>query len=437
MFLVYCIRFKPHSTMKKFFFALFLTSSLLTYGQSNEDISNIYIKRAQKSFDNLEIDKSLSNFNKAMKYVDSIASPSIAKLGAFIHYELSNYTETKEYATQYFALVKKRNEEEYTEMLDIYVTVTEEIEKEEAEQKRLEALRIKEEKHGKKIDSLKVVWENKAALLSLKVDTIYNFQKNNSAVYKENNTIGIINDKGIPLIKATTYTAFKRFDGYILLLDKAIHPSKIYCYNTETKQGFLLPDISNFNTLSTHYNAITLPRGNDKLILYPNNALRVIEFDLKRQKMIVIANEKELLKNLKRADKIAKYNKEGQVKINKQWLSFGGHIGGGIYVLFNADYSVYGYLCSIDGTLLKSETHPYLGVYHNNTVEVIKEDKTFWMNQNGTQIEMSKDLSGDYTGTSRIVKLSNGNYQILENDVIVLGDERLENKTLFIEKNIN
>ena len=44
--------------------------------------------------------------------------------------------------------------------------------------------------------------------------------------------------------------------------------------------------------------------------------------------------------------------------------------------LFNADYSVYGYLCSIDGTLLKSETHPYLGVYHNNTVEVIKEGKT-------------------------------------------------------------
>ena len=84
----------------------------LTNAQSNKDIASVYIKRSEESLSNLEIELSLVHFNKAMKYMDTITSSKVAKLGAFIHYELNNFGDAQILAKQYFVLVKNKRTEE-------------------------------------------------------------------------------------------------------------------------------------------------------------------------------------------------------------------------------------------------------------------------------------------------------------------------------------
>lgn len=62
-------------------------------------------------------------------------------------------------------------------------------------------------------------------------------------------------------MEADTYKSIKSFDGYILLLNQEENPTQIYSFNSKTKEGFMLPKISDFNTLSTHYGNVMLPRG--------------------------------------------------------------------------------------------------------------------------------------------------------------------------------
>ena len=53
-----------------------------------------------------------------------------------------------------------------------------------------------------------------------------------------------------------------------------------------------------------------LPRANGKLVTYPNNVAKPFVFDLNEKKIIEITNEKEILKNLDKADVITKYNND-------------------------------------------------------------------------------------------------------------------------------
>ncbi len=413
-------------------FSLFITTFI--FSQSNKEIASVYIKRATESLNNLEIKRSLVDFNKAMKYTDTIISADVAKLGTQINYELSNYAEAKVYCKQYFLLVKNKKTEEYAELLELSVDINEEIELGLKEQQRIEEERLKKEKELQRIDSLKTVWQTKSESLSIKVDSLYNFNKNNLALYTNNNLFGIINDLGEIIIEAKEYEDAISFDGFIILKNKINNPTKLYCFNTNTNSGFLIPNISDFNTRSTHFGQVMLPRANGRLVTYPNNSKEPFVYDLNLKKNVRIANQKELFKDLKKNDIIDKYNSDGEVKKGKVWYVFGGHLGGGIHPLYAEEgYDLKAFLFSIDGKILDTASgYKYLGAFYNSKSQAFNGTNTSWLNQNGTKVSDAKDEAENYKGNSKVIKLENGAYQIIQDGVIILGKERLEKIGIFL-----
>lgn len=417
---------------------LILTCIIFTntfYAQSDQDIANVYIKRSQESLGDLRFDESLEYYQKAMKYMDTITKSDVAHLGMRIYFELNDYAGAQNYGKQYFALVKNKKTQEYLESLDLYVTITERLETEQEELRKLERERIEKEKELRRIDSLKTVWESKSNLLSIKADSIYKLNKSGSALYYVKGSYGIIDDSGNFIIEANEYKHGMAFDGFIVLTDNVLSPTKVYVYDTISKTGYLLPSVSDFNSLSTNYGYVMMPRANGRLVMYPNNSLKTLVYDLKEKKIVRVANEKELFKTLRKTDKIDKSNSDGQVKVDKEWYNFGGHLGGGIHPLYNNDYSLYGFLCSIDGTILKASEYSYLGANYNNKSQAIKGGKTFWVDQNGKEVSAPKDESGEYKGGSHIIRIENGNYQIIKDGIIILGDKRLEKMVDFLRGN--
>ena len=425
--------------MKKILFTLvFIFTFAFSYGQTNEEIAGVYIRKAEKNYSNIEIDDAAKNFSKAIKLLDTVNKASIARLGTLIQFELREYDEAKKYARFYFKLVKNKKTEDYTQLLDLYVTIEEELEKIELEKLKQEKARLAREKETRRIDSLKTVWQNKADALTLKITSIDVFNKNNISVFKKGEFIGIIDDLGNSIVKADTYKAVKNYDGFILLLDKEKEPTKIYSYNTHTKSGVLLPSVSEFNTLSTHYGNVMMPRGNGTIVTYPNNSFKAYIYNVNTKQFAKIADEKALFKELKKADKIDKYNKDGQVKLGKEWYNFGGHIGGGIYVLYKPDYKLHGFLCSLDGTVLKTNNYQGIGAFHNGKYHVVNDGESYWVNQNGTKVSTPTNETGKYTGNSKIVSLQKGGFQIHQKidgyNYIVLGNEKLEFLEDFLRK---
>ena len=412
--------------------------SLSTFGQSNKEIAGVYIRKAQANYSNLEIDEAAKNFGKGIKLLDTITRSDVARLGALIHFELSEFKEAKGYAKQYFALVKNKKTETYSQFLDLYVSIEEELEKVELERQKQEKARLAREKELRRIDSLKTVWKNKSDALTLKFNSVQAFNKNGIAVFQKGDFFGVMNDLGAVLVEPNTYENAKNFDGYILLLDKKENPTKIYCFNSKTKKGFLLPNISDFNTLSTHFGKVMLPRGSGRIITYPNNSLKALVFDIATKKFISVPNQKDLLKDLRKTDKIDKYNKDGQVRINKVWYDFGGHVGGGIYPLYLPDYTLYGFLCGIDGRVLPANEYNNIGAFYNGKAHVANGEDSFWVNQNGTKVPPATNEAGNYAGKSKLVKLEGGGYQIHQEydgqKMIVLGVEKLEPLEEFLRK---
>ncbi|MEO9570613.1 MAG: hypothetical protein ABJH82_12060 [Polaribacter sp.] len=424
--------------MKKIILAfLCLLTFAVSNAQSNKDIANVYVKRSFESLESLDVDLSLEHFNKAMKYMDTITSSKVARLGTIIHYELTNFAEAQTYAKQYFLLVKNKKTEEYLNFLDLYVNINEELEAQIAEQKKVEEERLRKEKELRRIDSLKTIWKTKSESLSLKVDSIYKFDKNNLAIFKANNYYGIINDSGEIILKADLYKDVLSFDGYFVFKNKEQEATKIYCYNTNDKSGFLLPSPSDFNMLSTHYGQVMLPRGNGRLVTYPNNSYAPMVYDLNVKKNVKVANKQDLYKSLKKNDIIDKYNKDDELKINKEWYNFGGHLGGGIHPLYiKNNYKVHSFLCSVDGKMLRTTTrYQFIGAFYNNKFQAIKDNEFVWINQNGTKVSAPDNESGVYAGNTKVVKLTNGSYQLNKDGVIILGNEKLEKMAEFLRSN--
>jgi tetratricopeptide (TPR) repeat protein len=431
--------------MKNFLLAVFCVFSFCTLNsQSNNEIAKVYLKRSQESLTSYrgninpsDLDESLDHFSKAMKYTDTITSAKTARLGTLIYYEKSDFKEARVYIKQYFQLATNKSSDEYTELIEISVDINEKLEAQLLAEKKIEEERIRKEKELRRIDSLKVIWNAKSELLSLQLDSIYKFDKNNLALFNNEGSYGIINDKGEVVLESDDYKAALAFDGYVLFMNKLQDPTKIYCFNSGTKEVFMLPLVSDFNLLSTHYGKVMLPRGNGRLVLYPDNAYGPMVYDLNVKKIVRVANKKELFKSLKSNDIIDKYNKKDEVKINKDWYSFGGHVGGGIHALYlEDDYNVHSFLCSIDGNILYADSdYQYLGAFHNNKSQAIKDNKTVWVNQNGTKVSTAKDDAGEYSGSSTLTRLNSGAYQITQDGVIILGKERLEKLPVFLRNN--
>ncbi|MFK8060182.1 MAG: hypothetical protein AB8B78_08845, partial [Polaribacter sp.] len=225
----------------------------LSNAQSKNEIAGVYIKRAEKVIEeSIDFKEARVLFEKGMKYMDTITNSKIARLGTEIYFELNEFKTAKDYSKQYFLLVKNKKSEEYANQLELSVTIDEELELQLIEEQRLEQERIKKEKEIRRIDSLKIVWQNTSNSLSLKLDSIYTFNKNNLALFSNKGNFGVINDKGEIIAKADEYPVAVQYDGFILMQNKQTDPTKIYCFNTKNQTGFLLPSPSDINPLSTH-----------------------------------------------------------------------------------------------------------------------------------------------------------------------------------------
>lgn len=424
--------------MKKLLLALFCAAFFSTsYAQNDADIANVYIKRANAVIEeSIDFKEALVLFEKAMKYMDSITKPSVADLGARIYFELENYREAQRYSKQYFIISKNKKTDEYLQQLDLFVSINEELELQIEEEVRIEEENKRKAKELKRIDSLKTVWQNTSKRLSIKVDSIYKFNINNYALYSKSGKFGIINDKAEIIIEANEYQHSMSYAGFILLQNKEKEPTKIYYFNSNNATGALLPLPSDFNVLSTNYGKVMLPRSNGRLVTYPNNSYEPMVYDLNQNKIVKVSNKEQVFKDLKKNDIIRKYNNDDEVKVDKEWYSFGGHLGGGIHPLyFEKNYKAHAYLCSVDGTMLfATSSYDYIGAFHESKAQAVKGNNTSWINQNGTKVSESKDRMAKYEGNSKVVKLEKGVYQIFKDGVIVKGTETLEKMPEFLRK---
>ena len=421
--------------MKKVFVLLGLLFSIFSYAQTNDEIAGVYLKRARKVIEeSIDFKEAKVLYEKAMRYVDSVKTSDMAMLGARIYYELEEYKTAKRLSKKYFALVKNRKSEEYEDQLELAILITEELEQQEEEQKRLEEARIKKEKEIKFIDSLKTEWRSKAKSMVLPFDGIDAFNKYQVAIYRFKGKVGLLSDVGEIIVEANDFEDVVSFDGIFIFKDKANEPSKLYYYNMSTSEGFDIPALSTFNTLSTHYGTVMLPRANGQLVTYPNNSYEPFIFDLNTRSVVRLENQKELFKSLRKSDAIDKYNNDGEVKKDKTWYTFGGHLGGGVHPLYEENYVLSGFLFSIDGTFFSAKTdYQYIGPFYNNTMQAIQGNETIWVNQNGTKISSVEDQSKEYSGESRVVK-TDGGFHIMQGDKIVLGDDKLETIEDFVAR---
>lgn len=417
--------------------------------QKKSAIANYFIKRATTAIEtSYDFNTALSDFEKAIENIDTISDRKIASLGSSIYFELHHkkpsieeklefLKKAKEYSDLYFHLHKDETSEEYNANVPRSIKIMEATEVLEEELEKKKQALIKKQKELKRIDSLKTVWQNKYNSLVIKVDSIYKFNENNIAVYSKNGFLGIINDVGEILFEANEYKDALVFDGYIILKNSITEPTKLYSFNTNNSEVFLLPRISDFNPLSTHYGTVMLPRGNGVVVTYPNNSYKPFIYDLSTKEVIKFTKDlQDLFKDLKKADKIDKYNKDNQIKIDKNWYNFGGHLGGGVYPLYEAENpKLFGFLCSLDGSLLRaSSDYKAIGTFYNNNFQAISDTESFWINQNGTKLNQVKEEAKDYAGNSKIKKLDTGGFHIMKEGLIILGEEKLEKMSLFLQK---
>ena len=424
--------------MKNLLLTLFCVSFFLnSYSQNNSEIANVYINRANTVIaESIDFKQAAVLFEKGMKFMDTITKPSVADLGAKIYYELQKYNEAIKYSKQYFVIAKNKTSDEYVQQLDLYVSIKEKLDLQLAEELRLKKEKLKKEKELRKIDSLKTVWKNSSKKLSIQVDSIYSFNGNNYALFNKKGKFGIINDKAEIIIEANEFANAVNYAGYILMKNKEKEPTKIYYFNTNNGVGALLPNPSDFNSLSTNYGYVTLPRANGRLVAYPNNSFEPMVYDLNENKTVKVSNKEQVFKDLKKNDIIKKFNKDDELKIDKEWYAYGGHLGGGIYPLYlENDYKVDAFLCSVDGTMLfTASNYDYIGAFDEGKAQAIKDDTVSWINQSGAKISDAKDKKAKYTGNSKVIKLEDGVYQILKDGVIIKGKETLVKLPEFLRK---
>lgn len=404
------------------------------FSQTNSEIAGVYINRSEEHFNNAEFDAALEIFNKALKYLDSVPDSRVAKLGTLLHFEHGRFFEARSYSTSYFELVKDKTTEDYKIMLDTFVTIQDEIDKYIKEQKAIETKRLAEEREARRLDSLNKLWIDLSKSFAIRIDSIYKFNKYNLAVFSKDNQLGIIDDVGTIVHPPQHFNHFITYDGYVLLMDKKQDPTKIYVYDFNAKHGFLLPSVSVVSPNATHYGKVMLPRANGLIITYPDNSNKAFVYNVKEKSFLETEELKEFLKRLKKNDIIEKY-KDNQVRLNKQWLTLGSHLGAGIYELYE-NQNRFGFLNTSDGKLWNADFYNYLGGFYDGNFEVLEGEKRFWMDPEGIKGTTNKNENGSYSGTSRFIKYNDGIYVILQNrdgkDYLVHGEKTLLNQKQFV-----
>ena len=114
---------------------LCIISFTFTNGQSNTDIANVYLRRAKEAVETkVNYKEALVQFEKALKYLDSISDKNLATLASSIYFE--NYqlqTTDKEkiaflknsetYRRRYFVLEQDNTAEGYIKNLESLILI--------------------------------------------------------------------------------------------------------------------------------------------------------------------------------------------------------------------------------------------------------------------------------------------------------------------------
>ncbi|MGJ8743023.1 hypothetical protein [Polaribacter sp.] len=432
--------------MKKLLPLLFcVLISFTQNGQIKKTIADLYINEANNIIqDRIDFKQALVSFNKALTHMSRVTSTDVAQLGALIYYENEQYKKAKEFVNIYFSLKSQDSSEEYENLLAFKTLIDNQLNNKDSNGNLIKNTGYQKSKgytaiFGRsrdlnKIESLKSVWKEKSKELVLKVDKIYPFNKNKVALFLKDSYFGILNDDGNIVITADEYKSAMKFDGFILFLNKPLNPTKIFCYNTVTKDGFLLPKVTAFNTVSTHYGRVMLPRANGLLVMYPNKSYETMIYDL-NQKKIIKSDEKVGFYNDLQSKKIIQdYSINGKVEKNNKWYDFGGSLGGGIYTLYTIkSHHVDSFLFSASGKVLKTvPIYQYLGAFYNNAIQAIFRNKTIWLNNKGKKVRAPIDEYGDYKGSAKVVELESG-FHIIKDNIIVLGEKKLETMDEYIK----
>ncbi|MFC2127659.1 hypothetical protein ACFLRU_04685 [Bacteroidota bacterium] len=392
--------------MKKILFLFTFLLSTILFSQSNKEIAGIYLIKSEEKLKIKELDQALSYFDKAKKLLGTVTSAKVEELGTMIYYHLKDYAKSKEHAKKYFELEKDKTSESYSQVLYLYVDLEEQIEiqKELERQKReVEMFALKKQQ---RLDSLKNVWSIKANSLVVEADTIYKFDKNGVGVFKSlTGHFGVISDTGKELVAPGSYSNFYHFDASIVLMEGVSEqPTKITVFNTNTLVEKIIPPVTQFNALSTHYGRVMIPRDNQYLVCYPNNATKVAVYDLESNSLLPTPNLEKYFKFWKDKKVIKKYTKDNQIKIDKDYLSFGGDLKGFI-VFYTETGSIYAYISS-GGKIIYTTQYSNIGTFCNGFAEAIKTDgQQVWINENGLETAILLNKNGAYSGTTVVEKV--------------------------------
>lgn len=418
---------------KLFFFFFFCT--LTVFAQTNAEIAGIYLTKSEEELANKNLNQSVEYFEKAKTLFEGKTTIKVEEQGTFLYFALQNYIQAKEHAKNYFALNPDKKTDRYKEVLFLYVELEELIEKQKEIEKQQNIERLLAIAKQRKLDSLKTTWKNLAAKMVVEADSIFAFDKNGIAVFKNSKgKYGLIDDKGNEIVTAT-YNNSCSFDAIVLLFEGIKdQPTKITAFNTNTKELKTLPAISQFNALSTHYGKVMLPRSNNVLICYPNNTNKVAIYDLTTNSLKPSTDLERYFEHWKDLDVIKKYNKENQVKLDKDYLDYGGNLVG-FSVLCSLTGGIEAFI-TIGGTLISPDTYKYIGTLESGFAEAIKKDGSReWIDENGNVTTMLSNKSGIYEGTTVLNKVGKSQFELRNKEnQIIKGDKVLDNLADFLSK---
>ncbi|MFD2917361.1 hypothetical protein [Psychroserpens luteus] len=425
--------------MKTILTILFVIFNVININaQTDLEIGSVHLDRAEQSYLDNNMREARKHFDKAILYIKEITDSRVARLGTLLSYDIKDYTKAKILAKRYFELEKDNTKDSYKEMLVLYVTIDDDIKLREIEEERLRLERIKLENEKRHLDSITNLWTQKSSAFLLDIDDVKAFNKYNLAIYRKAGKLGLIDDRGTIIIEANTYEYAIDHDGYILFTDDEMKPTRVFCYNISTKEGYQLPSVTQFDNQAYDYGKFMLPRTNGLLVTYPTNTANVLVFDLNTKQFQSIEDKKEMLKTLKKNDIIDKYNKELQIKIEKDWFELGNTVGGGIHAIYNEKNELHGFLSTSEGKIYSSNYYSHLGAFCDGKFQIIENGTSGWMDAEGLKFDSKPNESGNYSGNSKYVKVKAGQFKILEknndSEMLILEDEKLLLLQDFIEK---
>lgn len=432
--------------MKKVLLLVFFCFSTQMYSQSNDEVAKIYLNRAEKNFNSNNTAEAIKAYSKAMKYIDleTTSDISIPKLGMVLYSDIKDYNKAKEYSKNYFRLVTDKTSDEYLRMLELYVDIVDNIEEggsvtqpkqparaattipansrntnrttepQEVVSERIKTSYSRPKKGG--YTQLELA-EEKAYPSTIIADRTYPFNANGIAVFEESGKLGLINDQGRVFLYPEEYKDFVQYEGYIILKNRKVNPSKLYCFNSNINFGFILPPVREYNGVSTHFGEVMMPRANGILVTYPDKSLNIMKFDLNRGEFIVKSSPVDMIKALEKLGGTIEHRinrKENilEVKMGTDWVVLGSHLGGDIYPLFRKDYSIYGYAFNKSDSNSEKRVMSHLGPFFDEKIQASSSKDNWWLDRRSRLIKPETVIEKKYKGAAQIIEVSAGTYKV-------------------------